>query len=81
MARVRKSPAKAPKIILQRSATCCGVPCEDSHASICVRSPGCNLIATLVFGMSKIIAIIEKSVNLFKGHYTSMVWRGASKAM
>src|SRR6266849_1760691 len=64
-------PATAPKIIRQRSATCCGVPCEDSHVSSCVRSAGCNLIATLVFGMSETIAITGKSVKLFKGHYTS----------
>ena len=47
------------------------VPCEDPHFSSCVRSAGCNLIARLVFGMSKIIAIAGKSVNIFKGHYTS----------
>src|SRR5438445_12759849 len=64
-------PARAPKIIRQRSATCCGVPYEDSHFSSCVRSAGCNLIARLVFGMSEIIAIARKSVKLFKGHYTS----------
>src|SRR6266699_2266531 len=63
-------PARAPKIIRQRSATCCGVPYEDSHFSSCVRSAGCNLIARLVFGMSEIIAIARKSVKLFKGHYT-----------
>ncbi|MGH8656145.1 MAG: hypothetical protein ACREYE_29950, partial [Gammaproteobacteria bacterium] len=36
-----------------------------------VRSAGCNLIATRVFGMSETIAITGKSVKLFKGHYTS----------
>ncbi|MGH8653069.1 MAG: hypothetical protein ACREYE_13270, partial [Gammaproteobacteria bacterium] len=41
------------------------------HVSSCVRSAGCNLIATLVFGMSETIAITGKSVKLFKGHYTS----------
>ncbi|MGH8656105.1 MAG: hypothetical protein ACREYE_29745, partial [Gammaproteobacteria bacterium] len=40
------------------------------HVSSCVRSAGCNLIATLVFGMSETIAITGKSVKLFKGHYT-----------
>ncbi|MGH8655894.1 MAG: hypothetical protein ACREYE_28595, partial [Gammaproteobacteria bacterium] len=37
-----------------------------------VRSAGCNLIATRVFGMSETIAITGKSVKLFKGHYTRM---------
>ncbi|MGH8654907.1 MAG: hypothetical protein ACREYE_23315, partial [Gammaproteobacteria bacterium] len=41
------------------------------HVSSGVRSAGCNLIATLVFGMSETIAITGKSVKLFKGHYTS----------
>src|SRR2546427_6778490 len=63
-------PARAPKIIRQRSATCCGVPYEDSHFSSCVRSAGSNSITRLVFGMSEILAIAEKSVKLFKGHYT-----------
>ncbi|MGH8656502.1 MAG: hypothetical protein ACREYE_31855, partial [Gammaproteobacteria bacterium] len=40
------------------------------HVSSGVRSAGCNLIATLVFGMSETIAITGKSVKLFKGHYT-----------
>src|SRR6266702_3439526 len=63
-------PATAPKIIRQRSATCCGVPCEDSHFSNCVHSAGSNLIAKLVFGMSEIIATVGNAVKLFKGHYT-----------
>ncbi|MGH8652463.1 MAG: hypothetical protein ACREYE_09935, partial [Gammaproteobacteria bacterium] len=42
------------------------------HVSSGVRSAGCNLIATLVFGMSETIAITGKSVKLFKGHYISM---------
>ncbi|MGH8653651.1 MAG: hypothetical protein ACREYE_16440, partial [Gammaproteobacteria bacterium] len=42
------------------------------HVSSGVRSAGCNLIATLVFGMSETIAITGKSVKLFKGHYTSL---------
>src|SRR5438876_11408693 len=63
-------PAKAPKIIRQRSATCCGVPYEDSHFSNCARSAGSNWIARLVFGMREIIATTGKSVKLFKGHYT-----------
>src|SRR5438093_9793337 len=63
-------PATAPKIIRQRSATCCGVPCADSHFSNCVRSAGSNLIAKLVFGMSEIIATVGNAVKLFKGHYT-----------
>ncbi|MGH8653786.1 MAG: hypothetical protein ACREYE_17170, partial [Gammaproteobacteria bacterium] len=41
------------------------------HVSSGVRSAGCNLIATRVFGMSETIAITGKSVKLFKGHYTS----------
>ncbi|MGH8654395.1 MAG: hypothetical protein ACREYE_20505, partial [Gammaproteobacteria bacterium] len=41
------------------------------HVSSGVRSAGCNLIATLVVGMSETIAITGKSVKLFKGHYTS----------
>src|SRR5438067_13718590 len=65
-------PAKAPKIIRQRSATCCGVPYEDSHFSNCARSAGSNWIARLVFGMREIIATTGKSVKLFKGHYTSV---------
>ncbi|MGH8655187.1 MAG: hypothetical protein ACREYE_24810, partial [Gammaproteobacteria bacterium] len=40
------------------------------HVSSGVRSAGCNLIATLVVGMSETIAITGKSVKLFKGHYT-----------
>ncbi|MGH8653562.1 MAG: hypothetical protein ACREYE_15975, partial [Gammaproteobacteria bacterium] len=40
------------------------------HVSSGVRSAGCNLIATRVFGMSETIAITGKSVKLFKGHYT-----------
>src|SRR5437870_12685601 len=63
-------PARAPKIIRQRSATCCGVPYEDSHFSNCARSAGSNWIARLVFGMREIIATTGKSVKLFKGHYT-----------
>src|ERR1019366_299918 len=63
-------PARARKIIRQRSATCCGVPWEASHCSICVRSAACNLIARLVFGITKIIAIAAKSVKLFMRHYT-----------
>ena len=47
------------------------MPCEDSHVSNCARSAGCNLIATLVFGMREIMAINEQSVKLFKGHNTS----------
>src|SRR5438876_8071377 len=65
-------PARAPKIIRQRSATCCGVPYEDSHFSSSARSAGSNLITRLVFGMSEIIATADKAVKLFKGHYTSM---------
>ncbi|MGH8654650.1 MAG: hypothetical protein ACREYE_21890, partial [Gammaproteobacteria bacterium] len=42
------------------------------HVSSGVRSAGCNLIATRVFGMSETIAITGKSVKLFKGHYTSI---------
>ncbi|MGH8716543.1 MAG: hypothetical protein ACREUI_07450, partial [Burkholderiales bacterium] len=42
------------------------------HVSSGVRSAGCNLIATRVFGMSETIAITGKSVKLFKGHYTSL---------
>ncbi|MGH8652774.1 MAG: hypothetical protein ACREYE_11670, partial [Gammaproteobacteria bacterium] len=42
----------------------------DPHVSSGVRSAGCNLIATRVFGMSETIAITGKSVKLFKGHYT-----------
>src|SRR5438093_12549946 len=64
-------PARAPKIIRQRSATCCGVPYEDSHFSSSARSAGSNLITRLVFGMSEIIATADKAVKLFKGHYTS----------
>src|SRR5437867_11109513 len=63
-------PATAPKIIRQRSATCCRVPCADSHFSNCVRSAGSNLIAKLVFGMSEIIATVGNAVKLSKGHYT-----------
>src|ERR1035441_37701 len=66
-------PARARKIIRQRSATCCGVPCEASHCSICVRSAASNLIARLRFGITKIIAIADKSVKLFMRHYTSSV--------
>src|SRR6266699_6728968 len=73
-------PARAPKIIRQRRATCCGVPYEDSHFASCVRSAGCNLIARLVFGMSEIIAIARKSVKLFKGHYTSRLLNGPAAA-
>ncbi|MGH8655688.1 MAG: hypothetical protein ACREYE_27500, partial [Gammaproteobacteria bacterium] len=40
------------------------------HVSSGVRSAGCNLIATRVFGMSETLAITGKSVKLFKGHYT-----------
>src|SRR2546426_7741493 len=65
-------PARAPKIIRQRSATCCGVPYDDSHFSSCVRSAGSNWIAMLVFGMSEIIATTGNAVKLFKGHYTSI---------
>ncbi|MGH8654976.1 MAG: hypothetical protein ACREYE_23670, partial [Gammaproteobacteria bacterium] len=43
------------------------------HVSSGVRSAGCNLIATRVFGMSETIAITGKSVKLFKGHYTRQV--------
>src|SRR2546422_4211719 len=64
-------PARAPKIIRQRSATCCGVPYDDSHFASCVRSAGSNWIAMLVFGMSEIIATTGNAVKLFKGHYTS----------
>src|SRR5437667_8998226 len=64
-------PARAPKIIRQRSATCCGVPYEDSHFSSSARSAGSNLITRLVFGMSEIIATADKAVKVFKGHYTS----------
>ncbi|MGH8656106.1 MAG: hypothetical protein ACREYE_29750, partial [Gammaproteobacteria bacterium] len=46
------------------------------HVSSGVRSAGCNLIATRVFGMSETIAITGKSVKLFKGHYTSRGSRG-----
>src|SRR2546422_10038152 len=63
-------PARAPKIIRQRSATCCGVPYDDSHFSSCVRSAGSNWIAMLVFGMSEIIATTGNAVKLFKGHDT-----------
>src|SRR5207247_2585590 len=63
-------PARAPKIIRHRSATCCGVPYEDSHFSSCVCSAGSNWIARLLFGMSEIVAVAVKSVKLFKGHYT-----------
>src|SRR5207249_7175082 len=66
-------PARAPKIIRHRSATCCGVPYEDSHFSSCVCSAGSNWIARLLFGMSEIVAVAVKSVKLFKGHYTSLV--------
>src|SRR2546422_2272408 len=66
-------PARAPKIIRQRSATCCGVPYDDSHFSSCVRSAGSNWIAMLVFGMSEIIATTGNAVKLFKGHYTRTV--------
>src|SRR5205809_7415135 len=65
-------PARAPKIIRHRSATCCGVPYEDSHFSSCVCSAGSNWIARLLFGMSEIVAVAVKSVKLFKGHYTSL---------
>src|SRR5438093_10399589 len=65
-------PARAPKIIRHRSATCCGVPYEDSHFSSCVCSAGSNWIARLLFGMSEIVAVAGKSVKLFKGHYTRM---------
>src|SRR5271170_5704552 len=64
-------PRQAAKIIRQRSATCCGVPCEASHCSSCVRSGACNLIAGLVFGMTTILPIAGKSVTLFTRHYTS----------
>src|SRR6059036_1619273 len=64
-------PARAPKIIRQRSATCCGVPYEDSHLSSCASSAGSNLIARPVFGMSEIISTAGIAVKLFKGHYTS----------
>ncbi|MGH8651142.1 MAG: hypothetical protein ACREYE_02690, partial [Gammaproteobacteria bacterium] len=43
------------------------------HVSSGVRSAGCNLIATRVFGMSETIAITGKSVKLFKGHYTRVI--------
>ncbi|MGH8653207.1 MAG: hypothetical protein ACREYE_14050, partial [Gammaproteobacteria bacterium] len=43
------------------------------HVSSGVRSAGCNLIATRVFGMSETIAITGKSVKLLKGHYTSIL--------
>ncbi|MGH8656091.1 MAG: hypothetical protein ACREYE_29665, partial [Gammaproteobacteria bacterium] len=46
------------------------------HVSSGVRSAGCNLIATRVFGMSETIAITGKSVKLFKGHYTSLAGSG-----
>ncbi|MGH8656425.1 MAG: hypothetical protein ACREYE_31450, partial [Gammaproteobacteria bacterium] len=45
------------------------------HVSSGVRSAGCNLIATRVFGMSETIAVTGKSVKLFKGHYTSSTRR------
>ncbi|MGH8652247.1 MAG: hypothetical protein ACREYE_08750, partial [Gammaproteobacteria bacterium] len=45
------------------------------HVSSGVRSAGCNLIATRVFGMSETIAITGKSVKLLKGHYTSRARR------
>ncbi|MGH8656371.1 MAG: hypothetical protein ACREYE_31170, partial [Gammaproteobacteria bacterium] len=44
------------------------------HVSSGVRSAGCNLIATRVFGMSETIAITGKSVKLFKGHYTRLLY-------
>ena len=50
-------PARAAKIIRQRSATCCGVPCEVAHCFSCVCSAASNLIARLVFGTTRIIAI------------------------
>ncbi|MGH8653459.1 MAG: hypothetical protein ACREYE_15415, partial [Gammaproteobacteria bacterium] len=49
------------------------------HVSSGVRSAGCNLIATRVFGMSETIAITGKSVKLFKGHYTSRLRKGNPK--
>src|SRR5271168_3653051 len=52
-------PARAAKIIRQRSATCCGVPCEASHCFSCVCSAAANLIARLVFGTTWIIAIVS----------------------
>src|SRR5271169_4600712 len=52
-------PARAAKIIRQRSATCCGVPCEASHCFSCVCSAASNLIARLVFGTTWIIAIVS----------------------
>src|SRR2546422_10280971 len=74
-------PARAPKIIRQRSATCCGVPYEDSHFSSSARSAGSNLITRLVFGMSQIIATADKAVKLFKGHYTSFCLETTSWAV
>src|SRR5437867_9436104 len=73
-------PARAPKIIRHRSATCCGVPYEDSHFSSCVCSAGSNWIARLLFGMSEIVAVAVKSVKLFKGHYTRSVVHGPADA-
>src|SRR5271155_4241278 len=52
-------PARAAKIIRQRSATCCGVPCEASHCFSCLCSAASNLIARLVFGTTWIIAIVS----------------------
>ncbi|MGH8651930.1 MAG: hypothetical protein ACREYE_06980, partial [Gammaproteobacteria bacterium] len=49
------------------------------HVSSGVRSAGCNLIATLVFGMSETIAITGKSVKLFKGHYTRTLLGNSEK--
>src|SRR5205809_1406706 len=76
-------PARAPKIIRHRSATCCGVPYEDSHFSSCVCSAGSNWIARLLFGMSEIVAVAVKSVKLFKGHYTSSkeIWPGTPQSV
>ncbi|MGH8656797.1 MAG: hypothetical protein ACREYE_33495, partial [Gammaproteobacteria bacterium] len=51
------------------------------HVSSGVRSAGCNLIATRVFGMSETIAITGKSVKLFKGHYTRTLRRLRQWAM
>ena len=51
-------PASAANIIRQRSATCCGVPCEVAHCFSCVCSAASNLIARLVFGTTRIMHAI-----------------------
>src|ERR1039458_5090521 len=55
-------PPSTAKIVRQRSATCCGVPWEDSHCCNCARSAACNLIATPVFGMRESIASVGHCV-------------------